>query len=121
MKCPHKSSVYVFAEADSEFIKIGVAYRPVFRLEAVQCCNPRSLSLAFATTLMMREIAEQVEFRSHSVLSNHRVRGEWFKCDLATAIAVIEAAITYVHNKRGELGYAPSIKRSRTLGNGVSL
>lgn len=114
------SFVYVIEQSGSGFLKVGLADDPARRLHGLQGASPVALELAHSARCASREIAAQVEYRAHTILAQHRARGEWFSCDASAAIAAVDAARKYVRNRRGELAYERSLKRSVNLGIEVS-
>lgn len=84
--------VYVIQEVETEFLKIGVARNPVYRLSALQGGNPRKLQIAFTLLVKGRERAHVIEFNAHRILAQRKISGEWFKTSVAHATAVINTA-----------------------------
>lgn len=110
------SVVYVVAEDGGDFVKIGISKDAAKRVKEIQGGNPRPLRVAFTTHGTDRAIAEQIEFRTHHLLRDHRHEGEWFRCSVDLAIEAMEKAIVIVRNRRGTLTYYPELRRRRDLG-----
>lgn len=113
---PRTTHIYVIAEDGGQFIKIGIAEDIHRRHRQLQGSNARKLLLAHSHGPTTREIAKQWEYRTHALLAEHRRSGEWFACSADAAIDAIVAAVRYVKNRRGELGYQQGTKRAVHLG-----
>ena len=111
-----KHFVYIVIQEGSHFVKIGVASNPRLRLVQLQGGNPSPLTVAATFPFQKRDFAEQVEFRTHRILTPSRCCGEWFSCGIDEAMASVSAAITYVKNRRGNMTYDRTALRSRNLG-----
>ena len=75
-------SVYAICSGDA--IKIGFTTQsPQSRLEACQTGNAQELGLAAAV-----DGNQDAEYRLHQILSNFRIRGEWFRSEGPVKAAV---------------------------------
>lgn len=70
--------------------KIGRSRELDRRLEGLQTGNPLKLKLFFSVE---PDIPQIVELAAQGFLYEHRLIGEWFKCDLAQAKRAIERAL----------------------------
>jgi hypothetical protein len=74
-------------------IKIGISRCPDQRVWYLQTSNPRPLRNAFQFPVSDKDMALWVEKRSHRVLADARMEGEWFNHHPARGIAVVTIAI----------------------------
>lgn len=88
-------SIYIAKSAYGP-VKIGVAKDIRIRLSNIQISSPVDVTLEYAANCDGDMRA--VEQRAHSILSDKRMRGEWFKTDASEAILAIAQAAK-------ELGY----------------
>ncbi len=66
-------------ENESVYFKIGHANDLDRRKSSMQTANPRPLRFVFVLgPFLCRDEAEDVESQVHSLLSQYRIRGEWF-------------------------------------------
>lgn len=111
-----RTYVYVFAQDDGRAVKVGIAFDPWRRLRQVQGGNPCAVKMHSQHGPMSREIAAQVEYRAHQLLSEYRLKGEWFSCPAVLAEDAVTDARGYVKNRRANLGYDHKTKRTISLG-----
>lgn len=69
-------------------VKVGVARDVANRWRGLRCGNPAIRPVAYESRPLDR--ATWVESQVHRELAAFRVRGEWFKCRIAVAIAAIK-------------------------------
>ena len=92
-KVSPQAYVYVIA-AEGEAVKIGVAKNIQRRLNALQIGHPRRLSVAHEFMCVDRVEAYAVESRSHRLLKQHHMSGEWFGVSPEAAKAAADKAFT---------------------------
>lgn len=92
--------VYVIAEPDGEYAKVGVTQSPLVRLCTLQTGNPRRLSLIYQEELPTRDMAYQAEYRAHGAMLRWRLEGEWFKIPARYAEQEVKWACNFVRNTR---------------------
>lgn len=85
---PRVAHVYVITDDDG-FVKVGLSSDPERRLFALQTSHPRTLRLAYKSPEYGRAAAHFVERSAHVALGDFRCRGEWFRCSVETALAVL--------------------------------
>ena len=83
--------VYLIRQADSDYIKIGVASAPRDRLDVLQIGNPLPLVLEWQVECADRADALAVEAALHELYSKTRLTGEWFLLPEAKFIADMRA------------------------------
>lgn len=81
----------VYLARCGEHVKVGVAHDPVQRMRELNTGTPVEAVLVFERWFATRKIARSIEGRMHRRLQRHHARGEWFKIDLETARAALEA------------------------------
>ncbi|MCJ2009786.1 GIY-YIG nuclease family protein [Methylobacterium sp. J-092] len=102
--------VYVMGSVGGP-VKIGIAGDPAKRLRQVQHASPTAVLIFHLRRFASREIAAQVEARAHAVLSDLRLRGEWFSSSPDEATAAIAAAAVWVKGRRSNV-FGPSARRT---------
>lgn len=110
--------VYIIEQCggDDSYVKIGVAIDPEQRVKELQVGNPLPLRLAQEFGPWRREIAMQAEYRAHKKLAEKQACGEWFRCSLQEASAVVRRASVWVKHKRADVAYTPHLKAAKSLG-----
>lgn len=86
--------VYLIHQADSDYVKIGIADDPPHRLRYLQTGNPQKLFIACLIACESRDVAIQVEHALHIVFADFRVTGEWFRLPTQKAIGRIDAILS---------------------------
>lgn len=109
--------VYVIVDTDRQFAKVGIAKNVARRRRQLQVSYPTTLTVAHAVHFPKLIIGAQVEYRTHRILADVRLNGEWFNADAATCAAAIEQAKRWVRNRRGNLAWQPDVKRLINLGS----
>lgn len=84
--------VYVISESKRGPVKVGISANPVARLNDLQGCNPRRLRLQYTSRPFERTEAMRIERLAHDLLSEHRLRGEWFRCWVGEAVGRVRTA-----------------------------
>jgi hypothetical protein len=83
-------SIYVF-DTGAGLLKVGRASNVESRRSAILAGCPYPLTVAFTRPIPAAR-ASAAESIAHQKLAIYRAVREWFTCDLATAIAAVEAA-----------------------------
>ncbi len=74
------SMTYVyFAQATPDHVKIGHAGNPWARMLDLQCANWHELRVIATVKCESKYAAYHLEARLHRELSEHKIRGEWFR------------------------------------------
>lgn len=68
--------IYLIANRENNTCKIGISNNPLKRLQTLQTGNSTSLSLEY-----LIDSNKYSENQIHSLFSNFRLQGEWFKLD----------------------------------------
>ena len=91
----NKSYVYVIAEADTNFVKIGVTGLDIkHRLSGIQNGNPRQLVVRHVEAARNHGMARRVELAVHARLAQYAQIGEWFRVDAGHAVSILKQEIT---------------------------
>lgn len=85
-----KQYVYVM-KSESGLVKIGVSIRPEVRRAAIETGNGFLVSVV--RLFGPFNMATSVESAAHAFLMSQRRRGEWFDCDVESAVAAVERAV----------------------------
>jgi hypothetical protein len=85
-------SVYFIEAVGCNAVKIGTADNPTARLAALQTGCPEKLVLRAYMTMPASE-ADSFEKKSHHLLSDYRIRGEWFRLDAPPIDYVLKTLI----------------------------
>jgi uncharacterized protein YceH (UPF0502 family) len=80
--------VYIVSSAG--YYKIGIAENVASRIGGIQTGTPHKVELRATRVFATRAAARACEQHAHKLLADFRLSGEWFACDLETAIAAIE-------------------------------
>lgn len=80
--------VYIVSSAG--YYKIGIAENLANRIGGIQTGTPHKVELRATRVFASRDAARACERHAHKLLADYRLSGEWFACDLETAIAAIE-------------------------------
>ena len=81
--------VYLMKDISNGYYKIGISNTPEYRERTLQSEKP-TIELLASKKFPTRKIAEAIESALHTVYSQQRLRGEWFKLDDADVAAIIE-------------------------------
>lgn len=81
--------VYVIAEIQGGYVKVGVSHAPQRRMATLQNCNPRLLEVAYQSYGFSRSSAMEIERAAHRLLDDCSVGSEWFACSSPEAIAAV--------------------------------
>ena len=99
-KIIHKTSlpvphVYIlkFIDPARSFVKIGSTCNLRSRIVAVQSASPYDVQFAYAVKGFGASWHCELETQVHSLLSDKRVRGEWFEVSVSDAIAAIRSVL----------------------------
>lgn len=109
--------VYVIVDSERRFAKIGIAKDVERRRRQLQVAYPTTLMVSHSVYFPMTIIGAQVEYRTHQILADCRLNGEWFAADVDQCKAAIERARRWVRNRRGEMTWQPAARRSVKLGS----
>ena len=90
-------SVYIISTQEMLGCKIGVAKHPKARIGDLQVGCPLKLNL-FWEKKLPNWLA--VEWRSHKILSEYNIRGEWFAIDEDHALKIVKKAIRLIKKER---------------------
>lgn len=114
-----QTGIYFIQEEDGP-VKIGRADYPASRLASMQSGNPRELHM-----LGWFEAPAEVERQLHSLLSQYRIRGEWFEPH-AVVFAALEECLEIwgapdcsacmANERRVASGFDPDTRASHTCG-----
>lgn len=85
---PRGPIVYVITDGDGR-CKIGKAVDVRKRIKQLQTGNPKPLRLAAYLRCESESLAIQAESASHKAIGNCRLYGEWFQCDVNTALQAL--------------------------------
>lgn len=88
---PAQAYVYVIGAPDGP-IKIGVAADAAARCAMLQVGNPAALTVLHKVSVSRRDVYF-VERYAHALLSDDRIRGEWFDVEPDQAIAAVNASV----------------------------
>ena len=80
--------VYVIGPTNGPY-KIGFTNNLKKRLGALQNASPYELLLHHSLQAGSITRAQMIESAAHATLAAHRMRGEWFDCDLTKAITAV--------------------------------
>lgn len=83
-----KGFVYVISSGEGRF-KIGRARDPMERMRGLQVASPVSLEMVYSVEVSQ---STQAEGHAHKLLTEHRLRGEWFSVTREQAIAAVDSA-----------------------------
>lgn len=92
MKKERKCFVYVIGRQSGP-VKIGISAKPASRATDLQVGCPFKIKLLHAVEFSSRVVAEFHEGMIHSVYSDDRLMGEWFKIDVDQATEAIRTSI----------------------------
>lgn len=93
---PEQAYIYIIGPSDGPQ-KIGKAADPQSRLQLFQTGNHLALSIS-ATFAVTRDEVTAIERYAHCLLSEYRVRGEWFNVSPTEAANAIQRAIEDVRS-----------------------
>lgn len=96
-------------------IKIGISNGVRGRLKSLQLSSPFPLELRYQIRYRKRDLAYQIEQEIHARLADCRSHGEWFDCDVETAVShlksvrmkITELRVQSNHARRISQGYSP--------------
>jgi hypothetical protein len=92
-KIPHQDpeyKMYVYViESEAGVVKIGFSGDPQARLLALLTGHPFGLDIVYTRHHGCAPLLEKI---IHRILQPLKIRGEWFKCSRAEAIAAVDAA-----------------------------
>ncbi|HEV7371110.1 GIY-YIG nuclease family protein [Arenibaculum sp.] len=77
--------------------KVGIANDIERRLADIRTSSPFPADLAHLFKFRERRIAYSIERRTHELLADCRMNGEWFRCEPSRAAGTIEAAAHELH------------------------
>ena len=95
-RMPHQSELdssiqtVVYVITAGEYVKVGIAEDVGARLQVTQTHCPIEARLVYSTSPLPRALARAIEGWCAVSLADFATRGEWYRCDPAQAIAVIE-------------------------------
>lgn len=92
--------VYIIGFEEPGIVKIGSAKCPGIRLKELQCGNPFELHLRSAVGIYEGD-AIAVEFASHRLAVDHKIRNEWFALDEHDALRIVLKAARNLKVKFG--------------------
>lgn len=72
------------------FFKVGIAKDVNARVSSMQSGNPKKITIK---RVYSTKLARKAERKAHEKLSNYKVSGEWFKCDLELVEESVLSAI----------------------------
>jgi predicted GIY-YIG superfamily endonuclease len=88
--------VYIIANTEGDFVKVGYTGDPHDRLEKLQQSTWQPLELVYCFPFESRRVAYMVEQRAHSALFRYgieRLKGEWFACSAEVAEKIVRKVI----------------------------
>lgn len=83
--------VYIIGQ-EGEFVKIGIAANPTQRAAQLQTGNPYPLDVVYVRRASSRMAAKTIEARTHQILSEAHMAGEWFGVTYSLAIEAVDYA-----------------------------
>lgn len=92
-------SVYLIRSGNTDYYKIGIAICPETRGVALQCGNPKKLSVIYAKELAFRRKAHQLEVVAQNKFEKYHIHGEWFDLTEALCRDVIDFLENHVVKK----------------------
>lgn len=82
----------VYVMSCGVYCKIGIADDVAQRQATLQCGNPHAIGVELAIEIR-KELGREVEAWAHSILSDRRHRGEWFKVSRKAAKRAVMNAV----------------------------
>jgi hypothetical protein len=87
-EAPH----YLYVVSTPTGVKIGITGNIAGRMKSLRNASPELMNVEFTAVGPRRKI-EWAEARCHADLQPHHIRGEWFSCGPAMAVAVARAVL----------------------------
>lgn len=101
MSDPHSLGyIYIIGFDEPGVVKIGSAQSPLTRLSELQCGNPFELQLRYVVSVYEGSPI-LIEFATHRLASEYKIRGEWFDLSAEEALAVV---IKSARNAKAKFG-----------------
>lgn len=84
--------MYVYVISCAAYHKVGMARDPLRRMREMQVGNPFEMRI-IRTFEVADYMASSIEARTHTVLREYHVRGEWFSAPEAMVLAAVESSL----------------------------
>ncbi len=91
-----KTHVYVIEASPSGEVKIGITASPKGRIRSIQTGSPYKVSFAFVSDPLPRSAAIRAERQLHEQFDDCGLVGEWFRIEVAEAVAAARSVISRV-------------------------
>lgn len=88
-----RASYYVYVVSSGKGQKIGISARPNDRFKSLKSSVPVSMALLATWEVADRERAVQIERAAHDMLSQFRLKGEWFAVTESDALSAVRFAV----------------------------
>lgn len=87
-----RERIHIYVISTASGTKIGITADPTARLKSLRASTPEAVTVEFIGA-GERRIIEWAEARCHADLRLENIRGEWFSCEPARAVAVVRAVL----------------------------
>lgn len=79
--------MFVYVMQSGDYTKVGISKHPRRRANSLRTANPTDVRIV---GMVRTKDAANIEKTAHTMLSNYRARGEWFKLNPYFALTVVE-------------------------------